>query len=194
MSKVKLDFTYDIENEARRVIYTLGKRDFYVEHGYAPKIPNGLTTRDMADVNKITKIIAKEMNHATVDLFINDIKIWWDEHQDTVLKGLEGLNCDIPTEINILITQYGVGGSYNPPQKIIMNIHNVHNPHNTLVHEFVHCIIEIPIINKLNIVHEDKERLVDYFLINNFSKLFPEYAYQRFGPPSRELLKKVGWK
>lgn len=91
-------------------------------------------------------------------------------------------------EYKINLTLYGPGGSYNNETGVIIlqtfsngNFKQYKNPENTIIHEIIHIGIEEPIINKFNLPHQLKERIVDLFVIKHFSELLPEYKLQNYG-------------
>lgn len=51
----------------------------------------------------------------------------------------------------------------------------------TIVHEIVHIGIEKNMIEKFNIPHPFKERIVDKFVHYHFGEIFPQYRMQRVG-------------
>lgn len=91
-------------------------------------------------------------------------------------------------EYLIRLTQFGPGGSYDSNKgHIIMKtskdglISKRKNPIESIIHEIVHIGIEDIIIQKNNIPHETKERIVDKFMVHHFKEIFPDYLLQRIG-------------
>lgn len=88
----------------------------------------------------------------------------------------------------INITLYGPGGSYNPDEGSILifttpdgQFKNYSNPANTIIHEITHIGIENSIINKFQLTHPLKERIVDTFVFLNFKEELPDYQIQDMG-------------
>ncbi|MFC1700789.1 hypothetical protein ACFLZ0_01485, partial [Patescibacteria group bacterium] len=72
---------------------------------------------------------------------------------------------------DLILTKYGTGGSYNLPNRIILNF-NKKTPNDIIriiIHEIIHLLIQ-PLIEKFEIEHWPKERIVDLML----SKIMPE--------------------
>jgi hypothetical protein len=69
------------------------------------------------------------------------------------------------------LTKYGVGGSYNVPNTVILNFQNRKELalFRTIVHEIIHLSIQ-PYIEKYTVDHWIKERIVDLTL----EKIAPE--------------------
>lgn len=90
----------------------------------------------------------------------------------------------------VVFTLYGTGGSYDPDAGIVTlftntkgDFMNYDDPENTIIHEIVHIGIEQSIIQKYQLSHGLKERIVDTFVFLMFSDLLPEYKIQNMGDP-----------
>ena len=103
----------------------------------------------------------------------------------------------------INLTLYGTGGSYNPDDGSIIifttrdgKFKQYDNPANTLIHEIVHIGIENSIIQKYNIDHGTKERMVDLLVLLHFKKHIPGYRKQNMGNEKLDsyLKNKKSWK
>lgn len=88
----------------------------------------------------------------------------------------------------INLTLYGPGGSYDPDRGTILiyctprgQFRSYDNPANTIIHEVTHIGIEESIINKFDVPHALKERIVDSFVLLNFTKDLPDYRIQDMG-------------
>jgi hypothetical protein len=88
----------------------------------------------------------------------------------------------------VTLTLYGPGGSYDPFNGSILiyttkagAFKQYENPANTIIHEVVHIGTEASIINKYNVPHPLKERIIDHLVMINFSSYLPEYQLQGFG-------------
>lgn len=88
----------------------------------------------------------------------------------------------------IVLTLYGSGGNYNPDNGSIIiftnqdgNFKQYDNPANTLIHEIVHMGIEESIIQRYQVSHPMKERIVDQLVLLHFKNLLPKYRLQDMG-------------
>ncbi len=88
-------------------------------------------------------------------------------------------------QYNVNLTLYGPGGSYNPDTGDITlfttpqgQFKQYENPANTIIHEIVHMGIEASLINRYQVPHQMKERIVDQFVMLNFKELLPDYRLQ----------------
>lgn len=88
----------------------------------------------------------------------------------------------------IVFTLYGTGGSYDPDNGTITllttkdgNFMNYENPANTIIHEITHMGMEYSIVQRYDLPHELKERIVDIFVELMFKEELPEYKIQNMG-------------
>lgn len=95
---------------------------------------------------------------------------------------LDSWGAKLPDKLDILCT-YGQGAAYNLqsdiPQIIFRMSRYPDNKEamlNTMLHEFIHILIEKPIIEKYNVPHNFKERIVD--IIGHV--FFDRYVQERF--------------
>ena len=81
-------------------------------------------------------------------------------------------SADFPNKVEIQTT-YGQGGSYNYENPGIiyrMTRHPAERMVHLLQHEFIHILIELPIIKKYNVPQDLKERIVDIIGFEYFGK------------------------
>ena len=186
-------YKYSIDSEYKVIISTLNDRDFFIKNKYNIILPKNYTL-DSKDLSNLKSVIENELNNEKINKIKDEISACWDKNETDLGSFLGDQPYLIPNELIITLTQYGVGGSYFCPNKIITNISNNKDPFKTVVHELIHLIIELPIIRKFNLTHWEKESLVDYKFMNDkhLRKIFPNYDFQK-EKPSQELLKKIGW-
>ncbi|MEO1415924.1 MAG: hypothetical protein AAFW00_11615 [Bacteroidota bacterium] len=94
----------------------------------------------------------------------------------------------MPPKYEVVLTLYGSGGSYDPESGIITLFMTKEgafkrylDPASTLVHEMVHIGLEKTIVEKYQLPHQEKERLVDLFVSLMFGDVLPQYKVQDFG-------------
>lgn len=83
---------------------------------------------------------------------------------------------------DVVFTLYGTGGSYDPDRGLVTLFTTdkgkfmlYENPANTIIHEIIHMGIEKSIVQKYNLSHQQKERIVDtitYLLFKNDLKSY----------------------
>ncbi|MEL6633228.1 MAG: hypothetical protein AAFQ83_17310 [Bacteroidota bacterium] len=118
--------------------------------------------------------------------------------QDLLLDAIQQLdsmrNCCLdwdfymPPTYEVVLTLYGSGGSYDPESGVITlfmtkegTFKRYLDPAPTLVHEMVHIGLEKTIVEKYQLPHQEKERLVDLFVSLMFGDVLPQYKVQDFG-------------
>lgn len=90
-------------------------------------------------------------------------------------------------QYTIALTGYGSGGMYDPDSGKIVILATKEgqfkrpNPAHTPIHEIIHIGIEENIINRFNLTHKEKERLVDLIVLKKFDDILPDYQIQSFG-------------
>ncbi|MEI6267114.1 MAG: hypothetical protein WCP14_04480 [bacterium] len=190
---MKLTFTYTLEREFKRVEDTFKRKDFFIKNGYQPRFPDGINF-DNFDLSKAKKQVETEFDETAAKKVEKHITDGWNTSQEKVEAFLENLPYKKPKKLNIVLTHYGMGGSYNLPGTIVLNLRNYNDLTQVVVHELVHIVIEQPVVEKYKLSQWEKESLVDY-LLNESAELnscFPWISYQK-EPPSSDLLQKVGW-
>ncbi|MEL6132505.1 MAG: hypothetical protein AAFR59_03980, partial [Bacteroidota bacterium] len=82
----------------------------------------------------------------------------------------------------------GTGGSYDPDKGVVTLwtdtsgvFMKYEEPAYTIIHEIVHMGIEYSIVQKYDLSHELKERIVDTFVYLMFKENLPEYTIQDMG-------------
>lgn len=176
----KLNFVYSLELERGRVEYSFHKREWYVSNGYKPTFPGNQTIDDITDETLLDELIEGLKNEFNDKTYQDASKLIFDLWNTFTTKWphqkLSETTLNFQDIYEIHLTRYGVGGSYNLPNSITINIERLN--HEGLVrvifHEMLHLAIE-PYIKKYNTPHWNKERLVDLF----FKKLLPEMATEQ---------------
>lgn len=168
---MNFNFLYGIDRETERVKNTLNKLDFYKQNNYQISFPNNF---DLTDNNfeYIKSCISNEYNnndYLDISNFLNK-KILENKNEIEIAFSKTDFKPD--KEYIIFLTKYGVGGSYNTPNEIIINfkIKEKEKLLKTIVHETIHLCINDYII-KYNIPHWEKELLVDLFFDRILQKL-----------------------
>ncbi|MEK6153212.1 hypothetical protein WIW50_08130 [Flavobacteriaceae bacterium 3-367] len=178
---------------------------FFEQQGYTLNLPKGrlidtLITKSKsgdltpADYTALKKFMAQQVyRQANYENGVRQI-----EAQKELLHGMLGqLEAkrlpwgfkEFPV-YKVLLSLYGSGGSYNPDTGAIVVLTTVEggfkqyrNPANTLIHEIVHIGLEYPIMEKYQVPHGLKERIVDRFVYLIFGEHLPEYKVQDMGDP-----------
>lgn len=177
---MKLNILYSKDLEIDRVASTIKRIDWYKAKGYTVQLPDGLNISDSSVVSRedIETAISKEydeQNYIGSKKYIED---HWGDIGNELLKNIKNTSLTVTEHYDIYLTRYGVGGSYHLPNKIIINIRRMfeYGLLKTIAHESVHLAIQ-PLVEKYNVTHWDKERVVDLLLerfvpkVNSFQKI-----------------------
>lgn len=164
---MKLDIHYSVDFEVERILATIKKFELYKTNGYTVNLPESL---DLSNIDKITKedikeAVIKEYNdqdYLPSKKYIENNWINFDEAfvSMVLVAGLIPEDC-----YRVFLTRYGVGGSYNLPNTITINIKRMFEFGliMTIAHETTHLLIQ-PLVVKYNVDHWVKERTVDMLL------------------------------
>ncbi len=100
-------------------------------------------------------------------------------------------------QYTIVFTRYGTGGSYDPDNGIVTLLTtpdgafmNYDIPAITIIHEIVHMGMEQSIVQKYQLPHGTKERLVDRFVDVMFGDVLSNYKVQNMGDQGIDSLLK----
>lgn len=155
---------YGKEFESRRIKNTLEKMSWYNENGYKPILPSGVS------FDNIDALVEKEFVEEDFKIVKEKLKKELGELSEEFFVKIEELTkSKLFSEVEIFLTKYGTGGSYNLPNKIIIRIQKNFTL-SCVVHEMIHLLVEDEIkkigLNqkeKESFVKEIEEKLVTYY-------------------------------
>jgi len=173
---IKLDIQYSFEHEKERIKYTLGKAVWFIENGYSKsiKLPAGKKL-DEIDINTSTEYLfdklKEEYNLSDYEKIQNNLSEQWSAFAPKLEKYFKETALKQEDVYIVQLTKYGVGGSYNLPNTVILNFQNRTETalFRTVVHETIHLSIQ-SFVEEYKVDHWVKERIVDLI----FQKLDPE--------------------
>jgi len=187
----QLEIEHSVETELERLSYVLSpvKRKFYQERKYRITLPEGFSLDDEepVDEEKLKAQIEKEVaeNRVLIEERKTEISGYWPNIIEHLKPVFRDLNYQPPENYILTLSLYGTGGSYNPPNEVIVNIKNKSSRNGlekTIAHEAVHDSIE-HLIRKYQIEHWIKERIVDLLM----SKAYPDYQTQKLPIDTTEI-------
>lgn len=161
--KMPLNIKYSIKFEKQRIKKTIDKSLWYEKLGYRPRFPKNINPK-ADDIKIIYLAIENEYMEQDYKKVAAEIKKEYAKIESdffTKLQAIFGIR--IKRHFTIILTKYGVGGSYLLPNKIIYNFKMKSSSIYTILHEITHLIIE-PYIKKYSIQQNEKERIVDLIL------------------------------
>lgn len=174
---IKINIQYSIKKEVERVIYTANRIDTFSDRGYKVEgfsSPKNISYKDfklMTEI-EIERLITEEYIALDYDKNIKYIQDRWIQIEPKLKLGIEKMKIEMIPEFDIIFTKYGITGSYESPNVIIVNIKKFFNEGllRIIIHELIHLLIN-PYILKYNIEHWPKERIVDLIFLDFFPEL-----------------------
>lgn len=192
---IKLDFIYNEREDTERILYTIGKWDFYQQHYNVSwiKLPEKIDRTKIREYSEkeILDIVEEEYSINSINIYRKieqEILDNWPKVAEKIEKVSTETNIVFPSELEIQLTCYGMGGSYWLPNKIVLLATKL-SPTAIIVHELIHLVIE-EWIQKYAIVQAQKERLVDLCMSKYFGDLFPERLIPKW---SQSVYQKIAY-
>lgn len=191
------------EEESEYIWRTIQDIDFFEKNNYQIALPEGSFIEKLKTKAKSGNLF--ESDHEALRIFVRDSvynRADYNRGYQKIVNELQLINSLIreieKLDLNwnfkqfdmyeVNLTLYGPGGSYNPDEGSILiftttdgKFKNYANPTNTIIHEIVHIGIEEAIVNKHQVPHTLKERIVDTFVSLNFKQRLPDYRVQDMG-------------
>lgn len=192
---IKINILYSKEEDVARVLYTVGRWDFYKQYYNTEwiKLPANIDKEKMGSYSEAEIIDGVENEYLDNSDKIykkveQEILSGWDVVSDKIEKVSEETGIKFPNELDIQLTCYGMGGSYHLPNKIIL-LAIKFNLIATTVHELIHLTIE-GWIQEYKIGQPQKERIVDLFMSKYFGDTFPDRVIPKF---SQQVYQKIDY-
>lgn len=201
------------DSESEYIWRTIQDIKFFEEKNYQVSLPQGSLIGDLKVKSKLGNLTNEDYERLKV--FVQDSVYDEADYQkgyEKIENELELINRMIDKisqsnynwnfkEFNtyqVNLTLYGPGGSYNPDEGSVLifttingRFKNYDNPANTIIHEITHIGIEEAIVNKYDISHALKERIVDTFVFLNFGEYLPDFRIQDMGDKRTDLYLKT---
>ncbi len=199
-----------VEQETEYVWRTIIAIPFFEQNGYDISLPEGELIESLKEKARTRSL--SDQDYEQLGNFIRNEVYDRSDYQ----KGYEEVSSRIPllnefimeienSSLNwdfklfesytVTLTLYGPGGSYNPDNGTILlytttegDFKQYDNPANTIIHEVVHIGIEASIVQRYQVPHGLKERIVDTFVYHNFKDRLPSYRIQNMGDPNIDPL------
>ena len=146
--KQRVVFSINKLEEEREIIDNTNKKmKWFKKNGYDFTLPDKplISVYNNKDYQKKTK----------------EIRDKWEKQESKFFFVLESFfGKKFKKKIIVHISKYGVGGGYNLPNNVYINIDLRYDPIETIKHEIIHLIIE-NFIEKNKIKHWEKEKIVE---------------------------------
>jgi len=181
---IRHSLTFDVE----RILSTIKKLEWYKNQKYHVDIPVSIRKNPKKTRKEIIKIIREKYQRARINYerIITKVRLWWQKHGDIFLERMKQHEIKIFPRYIIWLTKYGSGGSYNPPNSIVINISkkSLRKIYTIILHEIIHLGIE-DLIARYHIPHFAKERMVDYLA----PEISPEFSKKQNLPLNNDVQK-----
>jgi hypothetical protein len=151
---MELIIKYGKKFEISRIKSTLGKLDWYKVHGYKPILPKDVETEE-----QIIRFIEESFDEEEYEKKKKRLFQEFKKIKKSFVESLRGFFSNVPKDIEVLLTKYGVGGSYSVPNRVIINIQAYKPTIEILKHEILHLLSEEEIIRR-KLSHEEKEEFI----------------------------------
>jgi hypothetical protein len=186
-----LNINYSKDSEKSHVKDILSKATWYKKQGYAEivRLPGNTTlseTKEDTNKDALLIVVEKEYDEALFCKIASGIQEdWLNLCKKLQSQYMNEMSLSFHKSYEINLTRYGTNGSYDEPNKIILNIHNKEPKMITRIifHEILHLAIE-PLIRKYKVRHWRKERIVDLI----YKKLLPEFSFTQKIPEDTQIV------
>lgn len=206
ISPVRLNISYSVEQEIEYVTRIVKRIPWYLEQGYQLdkiKLPKGVT-RDSSDED-VAQALHAEYSDTDYTACAERLQEEWEVY----LPGFEQIRQEpsfhLEGEYNVVLTKYGMGGSYNTKTNSVIVRANTLIQGGTIgviAHEIVHMTIQ-HLIDQYNVRHWRKERLVDLTIERYFPGLkqiqveredvsVVDQAFEKYFPDMEAVARAVG--
>lgn len=192
-----------VEEETNYVWRTIIDTKFFEEHNYEVSLPPGDLIETLKTKSKSNQLSDEDFERLKVYM---QSTIYKREDYEKGYQKIESQRALLNKMVNkikgikknwhfkefdqyqVNLTLYGPGGSYDPEDGSILiyttpegQFKQYENPANTIIHEIIHIGTEDSIMNKYQVSHPLKERIIDQFVLIAFGKYLPTYRLQSFG-------------
>ena len=183
MQKISFKIIFSEETELQRVLWTKGRLNWYRNHNYNVNnlnLPNDITPDKLINLseNEIVSTIKAEYDPSLYQSHTETISSLLPKYLDELAEKFPTIGIEVLPEINIKLTRYGMAGSYNIPNVVIVNISNFYDIGliRNILHESIHLHIQA-LIDKHGLGQWQKEVMVDSLFEKFFPDLFKKQTY-----------------
>ena len=142
---IKIEFEFGLNLEIQRVQNTLNDLNWLNENKYRYSLPVFKNGGDGVSDEEIQNSVRDEYSVAEFEIAEEAVRSAWNERWTKIEKIQNTMiGADKLDHIKIIFTKYGTGGSYQIPDKIIINLQDKIPEYliKTVIHECIHLMIE----------------------------------------------------
>lgn len=201
-----------VHQEATSIWRTINDIKFFQQQGYTVALPedeviDALITKSQRgefgneDFTVIYELLEEKIYRAEAYVQASEKVLAEQDLLEQAISELERKSSawewpfKVYNQYSIVFTRYGSGGSYNPENGNITLLTNEEgrfkkydNPAHTIIHEIVHLGMEASIVQRFELSHQSKERLVDQVVVLLFGDLLTTYQVQEMGEVEQKFI------
>lgn len=190
---MNFNVVYSRKSELQRLVFTVKNTPFYKEKGYRVLLPKGATL-DQTSATDIFELAGQEFPDKGVKDVKNNVIDEIQRYKDLIDLYIKSIPFKAPEEVDIILTQYGVGGSYNVnSSEIVINIKYNVDFMSLIMHELTHLLVDKELVYKFKLDHDAKENLIKWLLTNSLIlKDFVSVPVKtKIKPPGKDVLEEL---
>lgn len=161
---MNISVSYSFDHEVERIHEVGQNLDWYLQNGYKPLLPQGITYENIASLSKLkiiailTKVFHEDDYAAAKHVLMRNVEKYHVPFGDKLIE----LGLFVEPKYEVILTKYGTSGSFLVPKDVVLNIMGKTGtePIAKVMHEIVHMVIQ-PLLEKHPLQRGEKERLVD---------------------------------
>lgn len=189
---MRYTFHHNCDQEINHVTHILSQSVWFTSNKYTLSLPDGIT--DSSSERAIACAVSREFPtyEKLFRTYVRACQRALNKHHVSIDAFFALFNYPLPSTITVQCTAYGPGGSYAPPDTIIVKIpHTDANSLQLIIHESVHLVLEEPFIQKYALAHWEKEYIVDHLCKQSGIADFAHtYTIQKYTtPPSEDIIR-----
>ncbi len=169
---------------------TLSQMSFFDANGYDVALPahQGFDADgEIGSLNSFASEVYREADFASAMAKLRERKPMLQQALEWFSTLDDSLPFYVPTEYTVVLTLYGPGGSYNPESATITMLTTPDGRFkggggaHTIVHEMMHIATEETLVQRFELSHWEKERLVDVLCQRELGHVLKDYQLQPLG-------------
>lgn len=171
-----LEITYSLSKMKENLSWYFKSLKDMEQEGYEVLLPEGTDVSEDSKEEVIEKA-EKQFNPEEYEEAKEELSKAYSEIEEKFTEYIKNTFNNRKNTIKAHLTEYGPGGSYHPPNEVIVCFKrfSTNQMLSTLLHEVIHLYIH-PYIKKYEVKHWQKERIVDLLL--NDSDILKEEQWQ----------------
>jgi len=174
----------------RYLVDTINQSDFFRENNYEVALPANESFKHRGRIGSLDSFASQVYQPSDYEAAMNSLQSKRGVLRRTLLWFVENRRIEslcVPQKYTVLLTLYGPGGSYNAETGTITMLTSLDGRFRgggaaeNVSHEMMHIAVERTLVQRFNLMHWEKERLVDVLVHRELGEWLPEYQIQQNG-------------